>query len=150
MQPKSKLIAGVLAISLGAFGIHNFYLGKSNRAIAQIVVTVLTCGVGALWGMIEGIMIFAGNAELCTDATGAPLYESQRYQLVAGLLALTYGGFGIHNFYLGNTNTAVIQLIVTLISGGAGAIWGMVEGVLILMGKDGYQNDADGNPLVRI
>ena len=150
MQQKSKLIAGILGVSLGSIGIHNFYLGKTNRAILQIVVTVLTCGVGALWGTIEGILIFAGNQSLCTDANGVPLYESQKFQIVAGLLGIFMGSLAIHNFYLGKKDTAIIQIVVTLVTGGAGAIWGMVEGILILWGKEGYQTDAFGNPLVRI
>jgi TM2 domain-containing membrane protein YozV len=150
MQPKSKLIAGILGVTLGAFGIHSFYLGKTNRGILQIVVTVITCGIGALWGIIEGIMIFAGVSSLCTDASGQPLYESQRFQIVAGLLGLFLGGFGIHNFYLGKRDIAIIQIVVTVVTGGVGALWGIIEGVLILMGTASYQTDANGQPLIRI
>ncbi len=149
MQQKSKLIAGILGIYLGAFGIHNFYLGKNNRAILQIVVTCLTCGVGGLWGMIEGILIFADTPSLCTDANGVPLYESQKFQLVAGLLGIFLGGYGVHNFYLGKKDIAVIQLVLTLCTG-VGSIWGLVEGVLILFGHASYSTDANGQPLIRI
>ncbi len=150
MEQKSKLIAGVLGIYLGGFGVHNFYLGKTNRAIAQIVVTCLTCGFGALWGMIEGIMIMAGSSSVCVDANNVPLYESQKFQLVAGMLGIFLGGFGAHNFYLGKNDTAIIQLILTLCTGGIGAIWGLVEGVMILFGSPNYRQDAYGNPLIRI
>ena len=70
---KSKLAAGLLGIFLGAWGIHNFYLGNTTRAIIQIVVTVVTCGIGGLWGFIEGIMILAGSIN--TDANGVPLKD---------------------------------------------------------------------------
>ncbi len=149
MQQKSKLIAGILGVYLGAFGIHNFYLGKQNRAIWQIVVTVLTCGIGGLWGMIEGILIFAGYQNLCVDANGIPLYESQKFRLVAGLLGIFLGGYGIHNFYLGKKDIAVIQIVLTLCTG-VGSIWGMVEGVLILFGHPSYSTDANGQPLINI
>ena len=33
MMQKSKLIAGVLGVTLGAFGVHNFYLGKKDIGI---------------------------------------------------------------------------------------------------------------------
>ena len=72
-QQKSKLIAGLLGVFLGGWGIHNFYLGFTNKAIIQIVVSICTCGVGALWGFIEGILILVGSIN--TDANGIPLGE---------------------------------------------------------------------------
>src|SRR3982074_5335 len=35
---KSKLVAGLLAIFVGGFGIHRFYLGYQNIAVAQLVL----------------------------------------------------------------------------------------------------------------
>lgn len=69
-QPKEKLIAGLLGIFLGGFGIHSFYLGFTQKAIIQIVVTVVTCGVGSLWGLIEGIMYLVQGGK---DAHGVDL-----------------------------------------------------------------------------
>ena len=71
---KSKLAAGLLGILLGAWGIHRFYLGYIGVGIAQILVTLSTCGIGALWGFIEGILIIAG-AGITTDARGATLQD---------------------------------------------------------------------------
>ena len=68
---KDKLTAGLLGIFLGGFGIHNFYLGFTTKAIIQIVVTIITCGIASLWGFIEGILILTGNIN--TDANGVPL-----------------------------------------------------------------------------
>lgn len=68
---KSKLVAGLLGIFLGGWGIHNFYLGNIKKGVLQIVVSLVTCGLGALWGFIEGIMILCGK--ISTDANGAPL-----------------------------------------------------------------------------
>lgn len=70
---KSKMAAGLLGIFLGAWGIHNFYLGFTNKAIAQIFVSLCTCGVGGLWGFIEGILILTGSID--KDADGNPLGE---------------------------------------------------------------------------
>ena len=72
-QPKSKMAAGLLGLFLGAWGVHNFYLGFTSKAVIQIVVTICTCGLGGLWGFIEGIMILAGSIN--TDANGRPLTE---------------------------------------------------------------------------
>ena len=74
MEQKSKLTAGLLGIFLGSFGVHRFYLGYTKIGIIQIVVTLVTCGIGSLWGFIEGILILAGST-ITTDADGNPLGE---------------------------------------------------------------------------
>ncbi len=71
---KSKLAAGLLGIFLGGIGVHRFYLGYTGIAIAQIVVTLFTCGVGQIWGLIEGILILTGSG-ITTDADGLTLKE---------------------------------------------------------------------------
>ncbi len=43
-QAKSKMAAGLLGIFLGAFGVHNFYLGYTGKAIAQLLISILSCG----------------------------------------------------------------------------------------------------------
>ena len=68
---KSKMAAGLLGIFLGGWGVHNFYLGNTSRGIIQIVVSLVTCGLGAWWGLIEGILILCGNIN--TDSQGRPL-----------------------------------------------------------------------------
>lgn len=77
MQPKSKIAAGILGIFLGSLGIHNFYLGYNGKAVAQLLMTVLSCGllsvVTAIWGLIEGILILTGSINV--DAEGNPLGE---------------------------------------------------------------------------
>ena len=74
---KSKVTAGVLGILLGSLGVHNFYLGYTGKGVAQLLLTVATCGVGAvvseIWGFIEGIMILTGSIN--TDGRGLPLKE---------------------------------------------------------------------------
>ena len=76
-EAKSKIAAGLLGIFLGALGVHNFYLGFTKKALAQLLISLLTCGVGAticsIWGLIEGIMILCGNID--TDAKGVPLKD---------------------------------------------------------------------------
>ena len=72
---KSKMTAGLLGIFLGGFGVHNFYLGNTNKAIIQIVVTLVTCGLGAIWGVVEGILILTGSPNFSTDSEGRPLAQ---------------------------------------------------------------------------
>ena len=68
---KSRIAAGVFGILLGGIGVHSFYLGKSGKGILQIVVTLITLGIGGLWGFIEGIIIIAGGKTV--DGQGKPL-----------------------------------------------------------------------------
>ena len=74
---KSKLVAGLLGIFLGALGIHNFYLGYTSKATTQLLLTVLSCGILAIvseiWGLVEGIQILTGTIN--TDADGKPLSD---------------------------------------------------------------------------
>ena len=72
MQPvKSRKIAGILGLLLGAIGLHRIYLGFYWTALMQIVVTVLSGGFGVLWGFIEGVLIL--GAYFDKDAKGRRL-----------------------------------------------------------------------------
>ncbi len=74
-QSKSKIAAGLLGIFLGSLGVHNFYLGYTGKAVAQLLITLLSCGflslVSGLWGLIEGILILTGSID--KDGNGNPL-----------------------------------------------------------------------------
>jgi len=72
-QQKSKLVAGLLQIFLGSFGVGRFYLGYTGIAIGQIAATWLTCGLGGIWPFIDGILILTGSVK--TDANGVPLAD---------------------------------------------------------------------------
>ena len=76
----SKLAAGLLGILLGCIGVHNFYLGYTGKAVAQVIlgtVGIVACGIGpmvsGIWGLIEGIQILTGAIN--KDGNGAPLGE---------------------------------------------------------------------------
>lgn len=68
---KSKLAAGLLGIFLGTFGVHNFYLGYTGKAVGQLLISLLSCGVlsvvSGVWGLIEGIMILTGSIDKDAD-----------------------------------------------------------------------------------
>ena len=55
-----KIVAGILGILLGAFGIHKFYLGYTKEGVIMLLVSVLTLGFGGfimgVIGLIEGIL----------------------------------------------------------------------------------------------
>ena len=91
-----------------------------------------------------------GQPGYSQPAYGQPVVAGPPKQwLVALLLGLFFGGFGVHNFYLGYTNRAIIQLILTIIVIGAPvtAVWVLVELIMILMRSGSYGYDAQGQPL---
>ncbi len=82
---KSRTLAGILGILFGYFGVHNFYLGYTTKAVIQLCVTIvgllLSCivigafivmGI-AIWGLVEGVMILAGSINV--DGKGIPLKD---------------------------------------------------------------------------
>ena len=85
---KSKLAAGLLGIFLGQFGVHNFYLGNTGKAVGQLVGTIvgymlliviigifIIAGI-SIWALIEGILILSaqpGSYPWGVDARGVPL-----------------------------------------------------------------------------
>lgn len=78
--PKSKVAALLLALFLGCLGIHNFYLGHTGKGVAQLLISVLSCGWGTLitgpWALIEGILVVTaqpGSWPWGVDAQGVPL-----------------------------------------------------------------------------
>ncbi|HEX5790258.1 MAG TPA: TM2 domain-containing protein [Luteolibacter sp.] len=60
-EPKSKVVAGVLALLLGGWGVHKFYLGYTKEGIIQIVLSFLC--VGYIIAIIEGIMYLTKSDE---------------------------------------------------------------------------------------
>ena len=79
---KSFLVAILLAVFVGGFGVHRFYLGHTNTAITMLVlhvVGVLTACIYVgffllaivwVWAIVDIIMIATGSLG---DASGMPL-----------------------------------------------------------------------------
>lgn len=63
-SPKDHVAAGLLAIFLGAFGVHKFYLGYNTQGFIMLAISILaglfTIGlaVGVIWviAVVEGIL----------------------------------------------------------------------------------------------
>lgn len=66
---RERIVYLLLGIFLGSLGAHNFYAGYSGRAIAQLLISILSCGMLAIPVQIWAII------EACTtkvDAEGIP------------------------------------------------------------------------------
>lgn len=73
---KSKITAGLLAVFLGAFGLHNFYLGDKTKGTIQLLLTLIFCWtyivpiIVWIWAIFEAIRIFGGYV---SDSNGNTL-----------------------------------------------------------------------------
>ncbi len=80
---KSRLAAGLLAVLLGVFGVHNFYLGFKSRGAIQIIVALagglFTCGLATvgvvIWAFIEGVLILSASPSFIYDGNGVILRD---------------------------------------------------------------------------
>jgi TM2 domain-containing membrane protein YozV len=66
-----------------------------------------------------------------TPATSEP-----NKKMVAGLLGILLGGLGAHRFYLGDTKGGIIRLVISVCTLGAGAVIGLIEGIIYITKTD--------------
>jgi TM2 domain-containing membrane protein YozV len=75
LSAKSKVVAGLLQL-LGLFGIvgiGRIYLGYTGLGVAQLIVGLVTCGIGAvIWGIIDAVLILTDKVR---DPQGRPLRD---------------------------------------------------------------------------
>ena len=91
---KSKLVVLLLAVFVGGWGIHNFYIGENEKGVTKIIITFV-CNillfitglilpilnfvflipiVGVeIWALVEGINVITGQVK--TDAKGIPFKD---------------------------------------------------------------------------
>ncbi len=69
-SPSSRVLAGVLQILPG---VGRMYLGFMAIGVLQLVLTIFTCGVMAIWSWVDGIIILAGGVK--TDGYGRALAD---------------------------------------------------------------------------
>ncbi|MBN8552734.1 MAG: TM2 domain-containing protein [Caulobacterales bacterium] len=67
---KNKVVAGLLAIILGALGIHKFYLGLTQPGVIMLAITLvgsIVAGLGpmamGILGLVEGIIYLTKSDE---------------------------------------------------------------------------------------
>ena len=62
-QESKRALAGIMGIVLGAFGVHRFVIDDVKGGILRIVITICTCGLGQVIGLIEGIIYLTKSDE---------------------------------------------------------------------------------------
>ena len=63
MGADKKIVAGILGILVGGLGVHKFILGYTTEGLIQIAISVITCGVGSIIGLVEGIIYLTKSDE---------------------------------------------------------------------------------------
>jgi TM2 domain-containing membrane protein YozV len=75
LSDKSKVVAGLLQL-LGLFGIvgiGRIYLGQTGLGVAQLIVGIVTCFIGAvIWGIVDAVLILTDKVR---DPQGRPLRD---------------------------------------------------------------------------
>jgi TM2 domain-containing membrane protein YozV len=92
--------------------------------------------------LASAALVSANSPQLIHAATGLPFSDKGRK--TAGLLQILLAGFAAGRFYLGYPKIAVLQILATWLTCGAGILWPIVDGLRIL---DGRVPDAAGKPL---
>jgi TM2 domain-containing membrane protein YozV len=72
---KSKVVAGLLQLIglFGLVGIGRIYMGDTKLGVIQLVVGLITCGLGAvIWGIIDAVLILTDKVR---DPQGRPLRD---------------------------------------------------------------------------
>lgn len=64
---KSRGVAGLLALLLGAFGLHYFYIGKTTAGVIFLLISLLSCFIFApvvhVVSIIQGVLYFTTTQE---------------------------------------------------------------------------------------
>lgn len=66
---KKKYVAVLLGAFLGVFGIHNFYLGNSTKAIAQLLLSTVGAVIivgpiaSLVWSLVETVLILTEDID---------------------------------------------------------------------------------------
>ncbi|MBR2341669.1 MAG: TIR domain-containing protein [Clostridia bacterium] len=68
-EKKSKLLAIIFHIALGAWGVGDFYLGFTNKGLQKIFLSILSSGlIGTIWSLFDAYKLWKGEPE--RDAEG--------------------------------------------------------------------------------
>ena len=63
VDESKRVIAGILGILFGSLGIHKFVLGYTKEGLIQIGISIISCGILGIIGIIEGIIYLTKNDE---------------------------------------------------------------------------------------
>ena len=103
--------------------------GAQNDDLAQYCATC-QAALGPVAGGYQPMQSVAQAPMVNWQAMGADKKVS------AGICGILLGWAGVHKFILGYTNEGVIQLVIGVLTCGAGGIIGFIEGIIYLTKSD--------------
>lgn len=56
IEESKRVVVGVLAILFGSLGIHKFILGYTKEGLIQLGLSLISCGILSIIGVIGGII----------------------------------------------------------------------------------------------
>ncbi|MBQ9437742.1 MAG: NINE protein [Lachnospiraceae bacterium] len=113
-KPVKRITAALLAIFLGSFGVHKFYL---HRVIQGIVYILFSCTfIPSILGVIEGIIYFAMGEEKFNAKYNNPDYVRPKWQTIA--IVAAPAGLVIMLFALGSISEYQSRKVDKLIDAG--------------------------------
>lgn len=74
-QPRSKIVAGVLAVLGGGIGLHKFYLGRPGWGIVYLLL--IWTGISVILGLIEGIYYLTMSDDAFQRRYAGPAWASR-------------------------------------------------------------------------
>ena len=75
LSDKSKTVGGLLQLLglIGLVGIGRIYIGDTGLGVTQLIVGLITCGIGAvIWGVIDAVLFLTDKVR---DPQGRPLRD---------------------------------------------------------------------------
>ena len=64
LNGQDKMVMALICFFLGGFGIHNFMMGESKKGIFRLVLSIVFCGIGGIFGLIDFIKILTDKYEV--------------------------------------------------------------------------------------
>ena len=129
-EPKYRIVAALLALFFGTFGVHKFYMNKTKSGILHIVF--LWTGAPTVIGLIEAILYLTDDKEMFHQRMQKilPKYPARDRLVAAALGILGFGGFGAHHFFLKNPRGKYHLMFFWT---GIPFIVGFVQGIIYLL-----------------
>ena len=60
VSPNNRTTLAIIAIFLGAFGVHHLLMGEKKKAVMKILLLFI-CGISGILGVIDGIRLLIGT-----------------------------------------------------------------------------------------